>query len=105
MLELAADQNTSYHLFKARKNIRKAREIIKPTVEDAKNTKDVFTDLLESNRENKIQYDALIKAYRLIRKQILAASYDYGSALDQIEDQLTAMEDDFDQAKKSFFTG
>lgn len=99
LLELAADQNTSYRLFKARKNIKHAQEIIEPTLEDAKNTKDVFTDLLESNRENQIQYDALIKSYHSIRKSILAASFDYGSALDQLENELTAMESDFDEAK------
>lgn len=99
LIEEAADKNTSYHIFKARKNIKKAQEIIKPTLEDAKNTKDVFTDLLESNRENRIQYDALIKSYRATRKMILADSFDYGSALDQIENELTAMESDFDEAK------
>ena len=99
LLELAAEQNTSYHLFKARKNIKKAQEIIKPTFEDIKNTKDVFTDLLESNRENQIQYDALIKSYRELRKSILADSFDYGSALDKLENELSSMEDDFDEAK------
>ncbi|GAA3628464.1 septation ring formation regulator EzrA [Lactobacillus hamsteri] len=99
LIDEAAEKNTSYHIFKARKNIKKAQEIIKPTLEDAKNTKDVFTDLLESNRENQIQYDALIKSYRATRKMILADSFDYGSALDQIENELTAMESDFDEAK------
>lgn len=99
LVEEAAEQNTSYHLFKARKNIKKAQEIIKPTLEDAKNTKDVFTELLESNRENQIQYDALIKVYRETRKTILADSFDYGSALDQIENELTTMGKDFDEAK------
>lgn len=99
LLELAAEQNTSYHLFKARKNIKNAQEIIKPTLDDAKNTKDVFTDLLESNRENQIQYDALIKSYRSIRKMILADSFDYGTALEQLENELTTMESDFDEAK------
>lgn len=99
LAEQAADQNSHYHLFKARKNIKKAEEIIKPTLEDAKNTRDVFTELLESNRENKIQYDALIKSYRETRKEILADSFDYGAALDKIENNLTTMESDFDEAK------
>lgn len=30
---------------------------------------------------------------------VLADSFDYGSALDQIENELTAMESDFDEAK------
>lgn len=99
LVEEAADQNASYHLFKARKNIKKAQEIIEPTMEDAKNTKEVFTELLESNRENQIQYDSLIKSYRSTRKMVLADSFDYGAALDQIENELTSMESDFDEAK------
>lgn len=51
-LEQAAEQNTHYHLFKAHKSIKQAREIMDPTYKDAKNTKEVFTELLESNREN-----------------------------------------------------
>ena len=99
LVEEAADQNSNYHLFKARKNIKQAREIIKPTFEDARNTKAVFTELLESNRENQVQYESLIKTYREIRKMVLADSFDYGVALEQLEHELAAMDSDFDEAK------
>lgn len=99
LVEKAANENTTYKLFKARKNIKEAQEIIKPTLEDARNTKAVFTELLESNKENQIQYDALIKVYRELRKEVLAESFEYGEAIDQIEDQLASMESDFEEAK------
>lgn len=99
LVEEAADQNTSYRLFKARKNIKKAHEIIKQVYEDAKNTREVFTELLESNRENQAQYDALIKNYRELRKMVLADSFDYGVSLEEIENELSSMDSDFDQAK------
>lgn len=99
LVEEAADQNSNYHLFKARKNIKQAREIIKPTFEDARNTKAVFTELLESNQENQVQYESLIKTYREIRKMVLADSFDYGVALEQLENELAAMDSDFDEAK------
>ncbi|TSO26125.1 septation ring formation regulator EzrA [Lactobacillus sp. LL6] len=99
LVEEAADQNTSYRLFKARKNIKRAQEIIKQVYEDAKNTKEVFTELLESNRENQVQYDALIKNYREIRKMVLADSFDYGVSLEEVENELSSMDNDFDQAK------
>lgn len=99
LVEEAADQNSNYHLFKARKNIKQAREIIKPTFEDTRNTKAVFTELLESNRENQVQYESLIKTYREIRKMVLADSFDYGVALEQLENELAAMDSDFDEAK------
>ena len=99
LVDEAAQENTTYKLFKARKNIKEAQEIIKPTLEDARNTKAVFTELLESNKENQMQYDALIKVYRELRKSVLAGSFEYGVAIDQIEDQLASMESDFEEAK------
>ena len=99
LVEEAADQNSNYHLFKARKNIKQSCAIIKPTFEDARNTKAVFTELLESNRENQVQYESLIKTYREIRKMVLADSFDYGVALEQLENELAAMDSDFDEAK------
>ena len=43
LVEEAAQENTTYKLFKARKKIsKKAQEIIKPTLEDARNTKADF---------------------------------------------------------------
>ena len=99
LVEEATNQNSNYHLFKARKNIKQAREIIKLTFEDARNTKAVFTELLESNRENQVQYESLIKTYREIRKMVLADSFDYGVALEQLENELAAMDSDFDEAK------
>ncbi|NRO23015.1 septation ring formation regulator EzrA [Lactobacillus helveticus] len=99
LVEEAANENATYKLFKARKKIKEAQQIIKPALEDARNTKAVFTELLESNKENQIQYDALIKVYRELRKNVLANSFEYGAAIDQIEDQLASMESDFEEAK------
>ena len=98
-LEQAAEQNTHYHLFKAHKSIKQAREIMDPTYKDAKNTKEVFTELLESNRENQKKYNDLFNGFKEMRKDILANSYDYGAALDQIENELTNIENDFSEAK------
>lgn len=99
LLEKAAEQNAHYQLFKAKKNIKHAQEIMRPTYADAKNTKEVFTELLESNRENQIQLDDLNKSYQDMRKTVLADSFEYGSALDQIESELTTIENDFTEAK------
>ncbi|NRO80031.1 Septation ring formation regulator EzrA [Lactobacillus helveticus] len=99
LVEEAANENATYKLFKVRKKIKEAQQIIKPALEDARNTKAVFTELLESNKENQIQYDALIKVYRELRKDVLANSFEYGAAIDQIEDQLASMESDFEEAK------
>ena len=41
----------------------------------------------------------MIKVYRELRKDILANSFEYGAAIDQVEDQLASMESDFEEAK------
>ena len=98
-LEQAADQNAHYQIFKAHKNIKQAQEIMGSTYKDAKNTKEVFTELLESNRENQKQYNDLFNQFKELRKGVLANSYEYGTALDKIETDLTNMETDFSEAK------
>ncbi|KJY58519.1 Septation ring formation regulator EzrA [Lactobacillus kimbladii] len=98
-LEQAADQNSHYQLFTAHKNIKQAQKIMDSTYKDAKNTKEVFTELLESNRENQKQYSDLFNQFKELRKSVLANSYEYGSALDKIETNLTNMESDFSEAK------
>lgn len=99
LIEDGADENARYRLFKSHQSIKQARELVDSISEDVKNSSDVFTQLLESNRENKAQYDELMQSYREIRKEILADSFDYSVALEEIENRLSAMEEDFAQAK------
>lgn len=99
LIEDGADENARYRLVKSHQSIKQARELVDSISEDVKNSSDVFTQLLESNRENKAQYDELMQSYREIRKEILADSFDYSVALEEIENHLSAMEEDFAQAK------
>lgn len=99
LIEKAAEENAHYQLFKARKNINQAQEIMRPTFDDAKNTKEVFNELLESNRENQMLLNDLNKNYQDMRKEVLADSFEYGQALDRIESELSAIESDFTEAK------
>lgn len=99
LIEDGADENARYHLVKSHQSIKQARELVDSVSEDVKNSSDVFSQLLESNRENKAQYDELMQSYREIRKEILADSFDYSVALEEIENRLSAMEEDFAQAK------
>ena len=99
LIEDGADENARYRLVKSHQSIKQARELVDSVSEDVKNSSDVFTQLLESNRENKAQYDELMQSYREIRKEILADSFYYRVALEEIENRLSAMEEDFAQAK------
>src|SRR5699024_6464415 len=68
LVEEADNENATYRLSRATKNTKQAQEIIKPTPEDARNTKAVSTELLETNNETQLQRDALSKVYRELRK-------------------------------------
>ncbi|GFZ27085.1 septation ring formation regulator EzrA [Lactobacillus corticis] len=98
-LSMAEAELPKYRLWTSNKYLKEAQLLLEDARKGAKDTKQIFTQLLESNRENQIQYDGLITTYRAMRKDVLAKSYNYGSAIDPIEDQLAEMEKDFSQAK------
>ncbi|MCF1783205.1 septation ring formation regulator EzrA [Lactobacillus mulieris] len=98
-IEQCQEINTHYNLLRARKEIKAIDSAIDSVSEDLNKTKEVFRQLLESNRANKLQYDSLIKIYRDIRKEVLAASFYYGPALEKIEDELSELERHFNNAK------
>lgn len=98
-IEQCQEVNTHYNLLRARKEIKAIDSAIDSVSEDLNKTKEVFRQLLESNRANKLQYDSLIKIYRDIRKEVLAASFYYGPALEKIEDELSELERHFNNAK------
>ncbi|MBD5430032.1 septation ring formation regulator EzrA [Lactobacillus sp.] len=99
LLKQGVAENSRYSLFKAKKMISEAQEINERAHTNLKESKKVFTELLESNRDNQIQYTSLLKEYQELRKEVLAKSYNYEVALDKIEDELTTMEGEFDSVK------
>lgn len=99
LLERGVAENARYSLLKAKKTISEAQDINDRAHTNLKESKKVFTELLESNRDNQIQYASLLKEYQEVRKEVLAKSYNYEVALDKIEDELTTMEGEFDSVK------
>lgn len=99
ILEQAADANAKYNLFKARKLIKQAQDLCDDAQRTVDKNKAIFNELLESNRDNQIQYATLLKDYQQQRKQILASSFDYEQSLDQLESDLATLEGQFDTVK------
>ena len=98
-LTQAAELNDRYKLFQANKLIKAVTSQVQSDQESLSDSKAVFKQLLDSNRDNRIQYESLLKNYQETRKQILANSFEYGVALNAIEDILTGLENDFDNVK------
>lgn len=99
LLEEAAEVNAKYALIKAYKLIKQAQTVASEAQKVVDESKQTFSQLLESNRDNKIKYAALSKDYQQQRKYILANSFDYGVALDQLENNLMQTEKDFESVK------
>ncbi|MBP2057826.1 septation ring formation regulator [Lactobacillus colini] len=99
LLERGVAENARYSLFKAKKTASEAQELSLRAHKNLKESKKVFTELLESNHDNQVQYASLLKEYQEMRKEVLAKSYNYEVALDKIEDKLTTMESKFDSVK------
>lgn len=98
-MEQASELANKYDLLKARKLVKELDLELDDISSDLGKTKEIFKQLLESNRANQVQYDALIKTYHNMRKEVLAGSYDYGRAIDKIEDELSNLEQSFQSAK------
>ncbi len=99
LLEQAAETNAKYNLLKARRIIKQAEELAQSAQETVDKSKTTFNELLESNRDNKIQYASLLKDYQQQRKQILANSFNYEQSLTQLENDLALIEGQFDTVK------
>lgn len=97
--DLASEQVAAYKLWGARKDLKEAQTLLVSVIESSKHTKQVFTQLLEANRENQMQYDSLSATYQGMRKDVLAHSFAYGPAIDQLEEGLSTMGANFSEAK------
>lgn len=98
-LSHASEENNTYRLLKAKRAIKEINAEMATLTTDLHNTKNVLTDLLKANRDNQIEYKSLIKQYHKMRKEILADSFEYGVAIDQIENELKLAESDFEASK------
>lgn len=99
LLEEAATSNAKYALFKARKLIKEAQALYQDAQEKVDKSKTTFEELLESNKDNQIQFAALNKDYQKQRKHVLADSFNYEIALEQLENELQSIESQFESVK------
>lgn len=99
LLEEATLANSKYSLIKAHKYIKEIQSIYAESKKIVENSKKILKDLLESNKDNQRKYASLLKDYQEQRKDILANSFQYGTALDQLEKNLSLLEEKFEAVK------
>lgn len=95
----AAEQNANFNVFAAKKTFNEVETDFEAVKTDLENTREVFSELLQSNQDNQAQLELLLTEYQDLRKTVLTNSFDYGEALNPLEDKLTETEKDFDDVK------
>ena len=99
LLEQANEANEKYSLFKAYKYIKEIQTVYEEAKATLAKSKKTLKDLLESNKDNQKKYASLLKDYQEQRKSILANSFEFGSAFDELEKELTILEENFEAVK------
>lgn len=99
LLEEASVANAKYSLIKAHKYIKETQQLYAESERIVKKSKKVLENLLESNKDNQKKYATLLKEYQEKRKSVLANSFKYGAALDQLERNLSLLEEKFEAVK------
>lgn len=67
LLEQAAGLNAKFNLIKTHQLIKEATELLQTNQDNVERSKQIFTNLLEANRDNQKHYAALSKDYQQLR--------------------------------------
>ncbi|MGY3724336.1 septation ring formation regulator [Granulicatella balaenopterae] len=93
---VAAEQYiTKYNFVKAKQTIKEANELIDETKKDVDKVYSALQKLLESEKQNRAEQEALQERYTALRKELLAHSVIFGDALESLEKRLSYLELDF----------
>lgn len=92
--------NQKFSLFVANRLIHEAEEQLTGATQDTEQITAALESLRATNEHNQAESKALLHQYQQMRKLILTKSFTFGPAVDELENRLAALDDEFDQAKK-----
>ncbi len=81
--------NTQFKVFSSAKSLRKVDESLTSLKEKIDSISNSLDELSKSDELNATQSEALQQTYEDLRKEILTQSFNYGTAADKLEDELT----------------
>lgn len=99
-LTQAQDHNTLTHFSTSKKNIRQVEDALGDAEKQMADISEAFDKTLEKAKQNSVRVADLKKRHRDLRKQLLTQSFAFGTALQALENQLTEVENGFDNAEK-----
>ncbi|MFD1418772.1 septation ring formation regulator EzrA [Companilactobacillus keshanensis] len=98
-------RNTQFKIFGASKLLKTIGTEISDVEAKFSNLETSLDNLSNSDEQNSLRRDELHKAYQLLRKKVLTQSFDYGSAADNLEDELSEVATLLDDEESSTKVG
>ncbi|MFD1671112.1 septation ring formation regulator EzrA [Agrilactobacillus yilanensis] len=100
ILTTAQDDNSMVHFPTSKKVIRQAESALGDAEKQMAEVSEAFDKILEKAKQNEQKVAALKARHQDLRKQLLTQSFAFGPALTALENQLTTIENGFDNAEK-----
>ncbi|WP_083480760.1 septation ring formation regulator EzrA [Companilactobacillus tucceti] len=98
-------KNTQFRVFGANKQLKAIATRISDVESKFSEIESSLDNLSNSDEQNALRRDELHKNYQLLRKQVLTQSFDYGSAADNLEDELSEVATLLDEEETSTKNG
>lgn len=98
-------KNTQFRVFGANKQLKAIATRMSDVESKFSEIESSLDNLSNSDEQNALRRDELHKNYQLLRKQVLTQSFDYGSAADNLEDELSEVATLLDEEETSTKNG
>lgn len=82
---------------KVRQEVSQLRERVATTEKIVNHTRDALADLKKIDQQHRQAVSKLEKKYQSLRKKLLSENFKFGNSIDQLEEKLSGLEDEFDR--------
>lgn len=81
---------------KVHQEVNQLRERVTGTEKIVNHTRDALSELQKIDQQHRQAVSQLEKKYQNLRKRLLSENFKFGASIDQLEEQLSTLEDEFD---------
>lgn len=82
---------------KVRQEVNQLRERVSGTEKIVNHTRNALSELQKIDQQHRQAVSKLEKKYQNLRKRLLSENFKFGASIDQLEEQLSTLEDEFDR--------
>lgn len=85
------------NFIKVRQEVSQLKERVAATEKIVNHTRDALSELQKIDQQHRQAVSKLEKKYQNLRKKLLSENFKFGASIDQLEEQLSSLEDEFDR--------